>query len=130
MELEEFPKTVLLVEADPAVSNWMHAQLEESGYNLLEASNAADSLLIAELHRGTIDLVVTDVMMPEANGQDPIAALLKLRPHVQILYTGNPEPLLRRTTTLHQSINYLQKPFAMTVLLERIKQLLESTPDK
>jgi DNA-binding NtrC family response regulator len=118
-ELEEFPKTVLLVEDDPLVSNWMHAQLEESGYNLLEASNAADALLIAELHRGAIDLVVADL-----HSQDLVVAVLKLRPDVQVLYTGNAESV--QTSTPAQHINYLQKPFATTTLLEKIKQLLES----
>jgi DNA-binding NtrC family response regulator len=118
-QLEEFPKTVLLVEDDPAVSNWMHAQLEDSGYNLLEASNAADALLIAELHRGNIDLVVTDV-----HSQDLVEAVLKLRPDAQVLYTGNANSW--HTSTLPHPMSYLEKPFATTTLLEKIKQLLES----
>jgi two-component system, cell cycle sensor histidine kinase and response regulator CckA len=124
-DLVDANRTVLLVEDDPTVLKWVHAQLEEAGYNLLEASNGADALLIAELHQGQIDLVVTDVVMPKVNGPELVAALLKLRPDVQVLYiSGYPEPLLRRMTTLPQPINYLEKPFAMTVLLEKIKQLL------
>jgi two-component system, cell cycle sensor histidine kinase and response regulator CckA len=119
--------TVLLVEDDPAVLRWVHAQLEEAGYNLLEASNGAEALLIAELHQGTIDLVVTDVVMPKVNGPELVAALLKLRPDVQVLYmSGYPEPFLRESATLPPSTNYLQKPFAMTTLLARITRLLES----
>jgi DNA-binding NtrC family response regulator len=116
VQQEEFPKTVLLVEDDPLVSNRMHAELEESGYNLLEASNAADALLIAELHRGTIDLVVTEV-----HSQDLVVAVLKLRPDVQVLYTGNAESV--QTSTPAQHINYLQKPFATTTLLEKMVPL-------
>ena len=125
----EFPRTVLLVEDDPAVLKWIHAQLEESGYNLLEASNGADALVIAELHRGVIDLVVTDVVMPKVNGPELVKELLKFRPDVQVLYmSGYPEPFLRQNAALPQAINYLQKPFAMTTLLARITQLLESRP--
>jgi CheY-like chemotaxis protein len=75
-------RTVLLIEPDAAVRKWIHAQLEKSGFNLLEASDGADALLVAELHRGHIDVIVTDIDVPRVK---LVRALLKLRPGVRVL---------------------------------------------
>jgi CheY-like chemotaxis protein len=118
----------LLVEDEPVVRSWIHAELEKSGYNLLEASDGADALLIAELHQGDIDLVVTDVVMPRINGPELVKELHRLRPGVKVLYmSGYPEPFLRTPTELPPGRIYLQKPFPMTTLLDMIRELLGET---
>jgi two-component system, cell cycle sensor histidine kinase and response regulator CckA len=119
-------RTILLVEDDAFVRQWVHIQLEKSGYNLLEASDGADALLIAEMHQGNIDLIVTDVVMPRVSGPELVERLLRLRPSVQVVYmSGYPEPFLRSSTTFPPGIIYLQKPFAMTTLLTMMTELLE-----
>ena len=119
-------RTVLLVEDEPLVRKWIHVQLEKSGYNLLEASDGADALLIAELHQGEIHVVVTDVVMPRISGPELVEALLKLRPDVNVLYmSGYPEPFLRDSTRLPPETTYLQKPFAMTTLLQIVNEFFE-----
>jgi two-component system, cell cycle sensor histidine kinase and response regulator CckA len=119
-------RTVLLVEDELAVRSWIHVQLEQSGYNLLEASDGADALLIAELHQGDIDLIVTDVVMPRVNGPELARELLRLRPGVKVLYmSGYPEPFLRKSTEIPPDIAYLQKPFPMTTLLSMMRSVLE-----
>jgi two-component system cell cycle sensor histidine kinase/response regulator CckA len=119
------PRTILLVEDEPVVRSWVHAELEKNGYNLLEASDGADALLIAELHRGDIDLVVTDVVMPRVNGPELVKELRRLRPGVKVLYmSGYPEPFLGTSTELPPDLMYLQKPFPMTTLLDMIRELL------
>jgi two-component system, cell cycle sensor histidine kinase and response regulator CckA len=119
------PTTVLLVEDDTQVRNWIHEELEKHGYNLLEAGDGADALVIAELHSGRIDIVVTDVMMPRVNGPELVKALLVLRPDAKVLYiSGYPEEFIRKTTNLPSDDNYLQKPFEMRTLIARIKELL------
>jgi two-component system cell cycle sensor histidine kinase/response regulator CckA len=120
--------TVLLVEDDPSVRQWIHVQLEKSGYNLLEASDGADALLIAELHRGEIDVIVTDVVMPRVNGPELVKALLELRPGVKIVYmSGYPGPFLKESTTLPPETVYLEKPFPMTTLLDLVQELLDAS---
>ena len=119
-------RTVLLVEDEPLVRKLIHAQLEKSGYNLLEANNGADALLIAELHQGEIHVVVTDVVMPRISGPELVEALLKLRPGVNVLYmSGYPGPFLRLSTRLPPDATYLQKPFAMTTLLQIVDDFFE-----
>jgi two-component system cell cycle sensor histidine kinase/response regulator CckA len=121
------PPTVLLVEDDARVRKWIHEELEKLGYNLLEAGDGADALVIAELHRGPIDIVVTDVVMPRVDGPELVKALVALRPDVKVLYiSGYPEALLRKSTGPSTDDNYLQKPFDMNTLIARITELLDS----
>ena len=124
-DLVNRPRTVLLVEDDAKVRRWIHGELEKLGYNLLEAGDGADALVIAELHRGPIDIVVTDVVMPRVNGPELVKALLALRPDAKVLYiSGYPEAFLR-TRGLPNDDNYLQKPFDMSTLVARIKEALD-----
>src|SRR4051812_10390751 len=109
--------TILLVEDQAHVRQWIHQELEMRGYNLLEACDGADALVIAELHRGPIDVLVTDVVMPNVNGPQLVKALLELRPNVKVLYiSGFPEPFLRESGELSNDVNYLAKPFPAIAL--------------
>ena len=126
-DLVNHPPTVLLVDDDARVRQWIHEELEKLGYNLLEAADGADALVIAELHRGPIDVVVTDVVMPRVDGPGLVKALLELRPDLKVLYiSGYPEAFLRQSTSLPSEDNYLQKPFDMSTLIARITELLDS----
>jgi len=125
-DLVNQPPTVLLVDDDARVRQWIHEELERLGYNLLEAADGADALVIAELHRGPIDVVVTDVVMPRVDGPGLVKALLALRPDVKVLYiSGYPETFLRTSTRLPSDDSYLQKPFDMSTLVARITELLD-----
>jgi two-component system cell cycle sensor histidine kinase/response regulator CckA len=125
-DLVNQPPTVLLVDDDARVRQWIHEELERLGYNLLEAADGADALVIAELHRGPIDIVVTDVVMPRVDGPGLVKALLALRPDLKVLYiSGYPEAFLRQSTSLPSEDNYLQKPFDMSTLIARITELLD-----
>jgi two-component system cell cycle sensor histidine kinase/response regulator CckA len=125
-DLVNRPTTVLLVEDDVKVRKWIHEELEKRGYNLLEAGDGADALVIAELHSGPIDIVVTDVMMPRVNGPDLVKTLLALRPDAKVLYiSGFPEAFIRDNTSLPSDDNYLEKPFDISTLLARIQELLD-----
>jgi CheY-like chemotaxis protein len=79
-------RTVLLVAANPALRKWIHVQIEKSGYNLLEAENGADALLIAELYTDNIDdVIVADALMPWFRGAKLLDSLQKLRPGLRLL---------------------------------------------
>ena len=116
--------TVLLVEDNAAVRRWIHCNLEKFGYNLLEACDGVDALMIAELHCGRIDIVVTDVVMPRMDGPTLVKALLQLRPAARVLYiSGYPAPFLERENVLPSDGQYLQKPFSMGELLQMMDAL-------
>ena len=122
----EWPPTVLLVEDEPQVRQRIHGQLERKGYNLLEACNGWDALLIAELHQGPIHVLVTDVVMPRMNGPTLVSHLVEHRPDVNTLYiSGCPAPFLKREASFPPESDYLQKPFRDEQLLERIEAVLQ-----
>ena len=123
----ESPRTVLLVEDDGQVRKWIHGRLERQGYNLLEACDGVDAMVIAELHQGPIHVLVTDVVMPRMNGPELVQNLLRLRPDVRVLYiSGYPAPILEQQASLQPESLYLQKPFRTKVLLEKIEALLKA----
>ncbi len=123
--LESPPTTVLLVDDDAQVRKWIHGRLEHHGYNLLEACDGVDAMVIAELHQGPIHILVTDVVMPRMDGPALVVNLLRLRPDIRVLYiSGYPAPILERQVSLPPD-GYLQKPFRTEVLLEKIETLLE-----
>jgi two-component system cell cycle sensor histidine kinase/response regulator CckA len=120
------PLTVLLVEDNDQIRKWLHGALEKVGYNLLEACDGADALVIAELHPGPIDVVVTDIIMPRVDGVELLKNVVRFRPHVKSLYiSGFPEPLLRENAMLPDDVNYLAKPFEIDVLIARIESLVQ-----
>lgn len=124
----ESPRTVLLVEDDAQVRRWIHGQLEQQGYNLLEACDGVDALVIAELHHGPIHILVTDVVMPRMSGPDMVQALLEFRPDVRVLFiSGYPAPILECQERLPPDSEYLQKPFRIELLLGKIDSLLEES---
>ena len=106
--------------------SWIHAELEKSGYNLLEASDGADALLIAELHQGEIDLVVTDVVMPRVNGPELVKELCLLRPGVKVLYmSGYTADLIAQQGILDPQMLLLEKPFTKEALLRKVRRALD-----
>lgn len=113
----EHPLTILLVEDDYQVRRWLHGELEKLGYNLLEACDGADALVIAELHPGPIDVIVTDVIMPNVNGVALVRRLLPILPDVKVIYiSGFPG-------VLPSGIDYLAKPFKLSDLVNNINNL-------
>jgi two-component system, cell cycle sensor histidine kinase and response regulator CckA len=125
------PTTVLLVEDNAQVRKWLHSRLERHGYNLLEACDGVDAMVIAELHHGPIHILVTDVVMPRMDGPTLVKTLLPLRPDVRVLYiSGFPAPILERQASLGPEAGYLQKPFRTAQLLERIEALLQAAIPK
>jgi two-component system, cell cycle sensor histidine kinase and response regulator CckA len=124
------PRTVLLVEDDAQVRMWIHTRLERQGYNLLEACDGVDAMVIAELHQGPIHVLVTDVVMPRMNGPALVGNLLRLRPDVRVLYiSGYPAPILEQQASLPPESGYLQKPFRIQTLLAKIEALLKYPTD-
>ena len=98
----------------PAV---VHGELEKLGYNFLEACDGADALVIAELHPGPIDVIVTDVIMPNVNGVALVQRLLPILPDVKVIYiSGFPG-------VLPSGIDYLAKPFKLSDLVNNINNL-------
>ncbi len=117
--------TVLLVEDEALVREFVRRTLELAGYKVIEAKDPNEALKTLELMQGRVDLVLTDVVMPGMSGRMMAERLMVRYPRMRILYmSGNAEivDLLTRATDVRGVM--LSKPFTPTVLIERVNQAL------
>ena len=116
-------ETILLVEDEPAVRTLVALTLSRAGYNVLEARDGANALVVFDEHAGRIDLLVTDLRMPEMDGTELVGHLRNRSPGLKVLcvsgFPGNGTDL---TITEH----YLAKPFSKFDLLDKVRHVLET----
>jgi two-component system cell cycle sensor histidine kinase/response regulator CckA len=122
-------ETILVAEDEDGVRSLTKEVLEKYGYTVLEASNGEEALKIAERHEGPLDLLLSDVVMPRMGGPELAQELLARRPAVKVLYMSGytDHPMVRRGV-VNAGVAFLQKPFTPTVLVSRIREILESRP--
>jgi len=123
-------ETVLLVEDAAAVRAVTRQVLDRLGYTVLEAPNGAAALHLATKHHGPIQLLLTDVIMPELGGRQLAEQLTALRPELRVLYaSGYTDDAVVRHGVLKPGIAYLQKPFTPEVLARKVREVLDSPRD-
>lgn len=124
--------TILLVDDDEAVRKLWHNIFERHQYNLLEAADGAEALLLSELHGGGIDLVITDVQMPRLNGWQLASQLHQQRPETAFLFISGYAPSINFEEFLPAAQKaFLAKPVALPSLLVQVRQLLvQKCPSK
>lgn len=119
-------ETILVAEDEEGVRNLAREVLEKYGYTVLEASNGEEALALAERHEGPLDLLLSDVVMPRMGGPELAQALVERRPNVKVLYmSGYTEHPMVRRGVVESGVAFLQKPFTPTVLVSRIREVLE-----
>lgn len=120
-------ETILVVEDDEQLLRLVSAVLRRNGYSVLRAQSPAEALLLVELHQGVIDLLLTDVIMPLLDGQKLAERLRHARPEMRVMFmSAYPEAVISRRKMLAPGSVVLQKPFAASTLLERIRDVLGS----
>jgi len=118
--------TVLLVEDEDAVRSFAARALGQRGYHVLEATTGAEALEVFNSHKGEVDLVVSDVVMPEMDGPTLLKELRQQRPDLKIIFiSGYAEDAFRRNLTEKEDFMFLQKPFDLKQLAAAVKAALE-----
>jgi CheY-like chemotaxis protein len=116
--------TILLVDDHEMVLRALHNYLEKKGYNLLEAQDGEEALLIAECYPAMIHILVTDLVMARMNGRELVRRLLPLRPEMQvIMMSGYPDEIMAQQG-LTPLVPILRKPFLPKRLLTAIEEVL------
>jgi len=118
--------TILVVEDDEAVRSLVTEVLVHHQYRVLEAEHAEAALLVWKEHGPKIDLLLTDVIMPGANGLELAERLLTDRPELKVIYTsGYSSELFGSTLPLQEGHNYLPKPYLSAKLTTIVRAALE-----
>jgi len=121
-------ETVLLVEDEASVRQASREFLARSGYTVLEARDGEDALLVSRKHRGPIQLMVTDVVMPRMGGPRLAERLAEERPQMKVLFvSGYAENAALRHGKTDVSTRFLQKPFSLKTLARNVRDVLETT---
>ncbi len=119
-------ETILLVEDEQALREVTRRILTGAGYRVIVAANGPEALETADTHSGPIDLVLSDVIMPQMPGPQMVAQLLAQRPSVRVLLmSGFAQPILDAGGHLDEGMTLIEKPFSGPTLLAKIAQILE-----
>jgi CheY-like chemotaxis protein len=121
-------ETILVVEDEPAVRALVDYILTDSGYHVLSASNGQEALQLADAKRtDKIDLLLTDVVMPQMSGPELADRLTGTRPGMKVLLTsGYVEDLIELSSRLEEGAAFIEKPFRPASLTNKIRQLLDA----
>ena len=120
-------KTILLVGDEPDILNISKFMLENNGYTVLNATKPSDALHIAGEHKGLINLLLTDVVLPEMNGCDLSKKIQSMNPNLYTLFMSSyTADFIPGHGLLNQSINFIQKPFTISTLLLSLQKIFES----
>nr|AOO54626.1 multi-sensor hybrid histidine kinase [uncultured bacterium] len=119
-------ETILLVEDEPAVLEMATQMLEKIGYKVLIAQTPYAAVSLAHEHVGEIDLLITDVIMPEMNGWELSKILMEIQPGMKLLFTsGYTADAIAHHNVLDDGVYFIQKPFTMLELSARVRTALE-----
>jgi two-component system cell cycle sensor histidine kinase/response regulator CckA len=118
-------KTILLVEDEPAILRMTTLMLEKFGYNVITSGTPGMAIRLARDHKGNIDLLIADVIMPEMNGRDLAKNLISLYPGLKCLFmSGYTADVIADHGVLEEGVLFVQKPFGRQDLAGRLAEAL------
>jgi CheY-like chemotaxis protein len=119
-------ETILVVEDEPAVLTMITSLLLRLGYAVLPAGSAREAVRLAREHRGELDLLLTDVVMPEMSGFELAETLARLRPDLKRLYmSGYASDRVADQGVLTEGRRFLRKPFSQESLAAKVREALD-----
>ncbi|MCF8113053.1 MAG: response regulator, partial [Desulfotignum sp.] len=119
-------ETILLVEDEPAILKMTRMMLERKGYTVISAATPAQALEKAQNHAGAIDLLMSDVVMPEMNGRDLATKIIALYPDIRLLFmSGYTANVIAHQGILDKGVAFIQKPFSMAELTEKVREVFD-----
>jgi two-component system cell cycle sensor histidine kinase/response regulator CckA len=120
-------ETILLVEDEAQVRAVARGILVRRGYDVLEASNAGEALLLCERHPSVIHMLLTDVVMPQMSGPELAKRLARERPCMKVLcMSGYTDDSIVRHGVLEQHFAFLQKPITPDTLTRKVREVLDA----
>jgi signal transduction histidine kinase/CheY-like chemotaxis protein len=119
-------ETLLVVEDEPGILKMSKMIFEGQGYTVLTAATPAEALRLAKKHRGSIHLLLTDVVMPEMNGRDLAKILMSQNPTLKCLFmSGYTADVIAHRGVLDEGIHFIQKPMPIKELVAKVREVLD-----
>ncbi|MGB7623086.1 MAG: response regulator, partial [Terriglobia bacterium] len=119
-------ETILLVEDEGGVRALVRETLEMNGYTVLEARNSKEAVALFESNKDRIQMVLSDVVMPETNGPELVELLKSRLPSLKVLFmSGYTEDIMSYQTTLEAPVSLLEKPFTPDLLVHKVREVLD-----
>ena len=124
--IEKGSETVLLVEDEKEMMDMIKIMLERLGYTVLAAETPGDAFMMAEDYSGEINLLITDVVMPEMNGRDLAEKLMSLYSNMKCLFmSGYTANVIAHHGVLEEGLMFIEKPFTRKELAGKVRKALE-----
>jgi two-component system cell cycle sensor histidine kinase/response regulator CckA len=120
--------TILLVEDEDGLRSLNARGLRSRGYTVIEAGNGIEALEALESQNGVVDLVVSDVVMPEMDGPTLLAEMRKRNPQLKFIFvSGYAEDAFEKSLPQNQQFNFLPKPFTLSQLVAAVKETMTAS---
>jgi CheY-like chemotaxis protein len=124
-------QTILLVEDEEMVRELMCEVLEREGYEVLPCAHPRDGIDACLRYPGRIDLLLTDVVMPEMNGREMATRIQEILPELRVVFmSGYTEHVLLQEGKVDGDFEYLQKPFTLQTLTQKLTRVLGNTKER
>jgi CheY-like chemotaxis protein len=119
-------ETILVVEDEPVILRVTKRMLEKLGYTVMTASSPGEAIDRAREYGGAIDLLLTDVIMPEMNGRDLAKSILTSYPSIKRLFmSGYTADVIAHHGVLAEGVNFIEKPFSTEGLGDKVRAALD-----
>ena len=125
-EIQGGMETILIAEDEESVLDLTREILESLGYKVLMARNADLAILLVEKYTGNIDLLLTDVVMPDMNGKELAERIRAIKPGIRCLHmSGYTADVIARQGILDEGIQFIPKPFSLAELASKVRDILD-----
>ncbi len=122
-------ESVLLIEDDDQLRKTIRRVLESRGYTVIDTSGSAEAIEYCESHQDHIDLVLSDMVMPDMSGPETVEHIQQHRPGAKVLFmSGYSDHAVFRDRSTQGQVNFIQKPFMPQDLAVKVRQVLDSPP--
>ncbi|HDR05916.1 MAG TPA: response regulator, partial [Candidatus Marinimicrobia bacterium] len=118
-------ESILIVEDEPSILAMGKMMLEEFGYKVLTANSPQEAVFLVKNYDGVINLLITDVVMPEMNGRELAKIILKHRPNIKLLFmSGYTANVIAHHGVLDKEVEFIEKPFSLPKLGKKVRAIL------
>ena len=120
-------ETILLVEDEEALIEMVRLMLESKGYKVLTAINGSEAIEMYRLRKNKIDIVLTDMGLPEMTGMDVYKKIKKIKVNVKVIFaSGYFEPEIKSELIKEGAKGFIQKPYSQDEVLRKLRELLDA----